>query len=91
VITSVAFAPDGKTLASCCDGDPTVSFWDASIGRLSATLTLPNALPGEGVSCLAFAPDGKTIFTGGEQGLSTWDVSPSSKVLVRAADSSKGQ
>ena len=90
-ITALAFAPDGKRLASSCDGDPTVSFWDVAQGRLAATLTLPGASAGEGVSCLAFDPDGKTLYTGGERGIEVWDVTPASRALVLAAASSPGQ
>ncbi len=90
-ITALAFAPDSKRLASSCDGDPTVSFWDVAQGRLAATLTLPGASAGEGVSCLAFDPDGKTLYTGGERGIEVWDVTPASRALVLAAASSPGQ
>ncbi len=90
-VTALAFAPDGKTLASSSDGDPTVSLWDVALGRLAATLTLPDPAPGEGIACLAFAPDGKTLYTGGERGIAAWDVSSDSRILVRAAALSKGQ
>ena len=90
-VKALAFAPDGKTLASACAGDPTVSFWDVGSSRLAATLTLPDAMPGEGTSCLAFTPDGKTLYTGGERGVSVWDVSAESKAMVRMTALSKGQ
>ncbi len=90
-VTALAFAPDGKALASSCDGDPTVSFWDVASSRLAATLTLPDPVPGEGVACLAFTSDGKTLYTGGERGISVWDVSPESRALDRTAALSKGQ
>ena len=84
-MTALAFAPDGRTLASASDGDPTIWFWDTAQGRLAATLVLPDAASGEGFACLAFSPDGKTLYTGGERGIAAWDVSPGSKVLDRRA------
>src|SRR5262249_8345062 len=89
--TALAFAPDGRRLASSSDGDPTVSFWDAATGHLEATLTLPEAAPGEGIACLACAPGGKTLYTGGDRGVEAWDVSPGSRALVHASASPPGQ
>ena len=91
MISALAFAPGGKVLASSADGDPIVSLWDVSPGRLAATLTLPNPAPGEGVACLVFAPDGKTLFTGGERGIAAWDVTSESRALVRTAAAPMGQ
>jgi WD40 repeat protein len=90
-ISALAFAPDGKTLASSSDTDPTVSLWDVGAGRLSATLTLTDTTPGEGVSCLVFGRDGKRLFTGGERGIETWDVTPESRALVRPAASTASE
>ena len=90
-ITALAFAPDSTRLASSCDGDPTVSLWDVAQGRLAATLTLPGASAGDGVSGLAFDPDGKTLYTAGEHGIEAWDVTPASRALVLATASSPGQ
>ncbi len=52
-VTSVAFAPDGKTLAAAYDGGE-VRLWDTASGK--ELWTLPN--PG---GPLAFSPDGKTL------------------------------
>jgi WD40 repeat protein len=61
----VAFAPDGKTLASgSIDG--TVKLWDVASGQVRATLT--------GTS-VAFAADGKTLVSGGEDyTVKLWDL-----------------
>ena len=91
MISALAFAPGGKVLASSADGDPIVSLWDVPLGRLAATLTLPNPAPGRGVACLVFATDGKTLFTGGERGIAAWDVTSESRALVRTAASPMGQ
>ncbi|MGI2909796.1 WD40 repeat domain-containing protein, partial [Hassallia sp. VBCCA 56010] len=62
-VNSVAFSPDGKTLASG-SGDNTlassingntIKLWDVATGKLSQTLTGHSNL----VRSVAFSPDGK--------------------------------
>ena len=60
VVTSVAYSPDGKTLASG-SGDKTVKLWDVKTGKERATLTGHS----EGVDSVAYGPDGKTAGVGG--------------------------
>ena len=65
----VAFAPDGRMLASACLG--TVRFWDVRTHRqLGAPLDA-----GGLVTAVAFARDGRTLATGSVAGaLRLWDV-----------------
>jgi len=69
-VYGLAFAPDGKTLASA-DGDGPITLRDVATGEGVATLrghTLP-------AFCVAFAPDGKTLATGGyDHTVRLWDV-----------------
>jgi WD40 repeat protein len=76
-IDSVAFAPDGNTVASGCK-DATIKLWDAHTGKLRQTLTGPK----NRLESLAFSPDGKLLASGsgGPEALVwLWPIAPSSK------------
>jgi len=62
-IQSVAFSPDGNTIATIANSDSSgkIYLWDASRRTLTATLTDP---AGQAFLSVAFSPDGKTIATG---------------------------
>src|SRR5262249_33369375 len=77
VVTSVAFARDGKLLASG-SFDTTVKLWDCATGKEHKTLQGHRSR----VYAVAFSPDGKTVASGTEalteplvQGeIRLWDV-----------------
>src|SRR5207245_9743552 len=70
-VVSVAFSPDGKTLASG-SWDKTVKLWDVSTGNELRTLKGHSDI----VHSVAFSPDGKMLISGGEDGtIMLWDVS----------------
>jgi len=77
-VRSVAFSPDGKTIAACCNsfGVGKVMLWDTA-GRKRPT-ELPLAVKEVGVQSVAFSPDGKTIAAGygagSVGGVVLWDV-----------------
>ena len=64
-VWSMAFNPNGSTLASVCD-DNTLTLWDLVGGKEPGTLK-------SGGSCLSFSPDGKTLATG-DKIIKLWDL-----------------
>ncbi|MGH8573398.1 MAG: WD40 repeat domain-containing protein, partial [Gammaproteobacteria bacterium] len=70
-VFAVAFAPDGKTLASG-SGDGTVKLWEKGQPQSPAT-----SLEGHtgNVFSVAFAPDGKMLASGSQDGaVKLWDA-----------------
>jgi len=71
IVYSVAFSPDGKTLASG-SGDNTIRLWDVGSGRLIRSMA-GHAGP---VHSVAFSPDGKMIASASEdKTIKLWQVS----------------
>jgi WD40 repeat protein len=74
-VTALAFAPDGKTLASATgswlpDGAPgEIKLWDVATGKERATLAKLPIM----ILALAFAPDGKTLASSSKT-VKLWDV-----------------
>ncbi|MER6694904.1 trypsin-like peptidase domain-containing protein, partial [Streptomyces minutiscleroticus] len=60
-VWSVAYSPDGKTLATGSE-DQTVRLWNTATGAHRKTLTAQT----DATNAMAYSPDGKTLATGGE-------------------------
>jgi serine/threonine protein kinase len=71
-VLSVAFSPDGRTLASG-SRDNTIKLWDVNSGQLLRTLTGHS----DSVDSVAFSPDGRTLASGGydqDHTIKLWDA-----------------
>jgi WD40 repeat protein len=75
-ISQVAFAPDGRTLASA-DAYGKVCLWDVAARRLMTTLEGHTAF----VNSLAFSPDGKLLASSGNDAtIRLWDTATKQQV-----------
>ncbi len=71
-VNSVAFSPDGATLASA-SGDDTIRLWDVATGQ---PRTDPLRGHTDSVVSVAFSPDGATLASAsGDDTIRLWDVS----------------
>ena len=69
-VTSVAFSPDGATLASGSE-DKTIEMWKLETGKRWYTLTGHS----DWVTCVAFSPDGRTLASSGrDKTIHIWDL-----------------
>jgi WD40 repeat protein len=68
-VLSVAFSPDGKTLASA-DGYNAFRLWDVASGKNTATLKGH----ADCVQSVAFSPDAARLVSGGRDAIMLWNV-----------------
>jgi WD40 repeat protein len=78
-VSSVAFAPDGRIVASACHEDGSVRLWDAATGRLLRLLPIKER-PSTQNQILAFTPDGKYLLAGTSPTVIRWEVASGREV-----------
>ena len=78
-VACVAFAPDGRLLASGSWGDHTVKLWDVASGREARTF----GGHARDVNCVAFSPDGRLLASGSDdKTVKLWDVASGREVRI---------
>ncbi|MBS9385956.1 MAG: TonB family protein [Dolichospermum sp. BR01] len=83
-VISVAYSPDGQTLASG-SYDNTIKLWDVKTGNLLQTLTGHS----DYVNSVAYSPDGQTLASGSfDDTIKLWDVKTGNLLQTLTGDSS---
>ncbi len=89
VVYSIAFSPDGKTLASA-GLDRIIKLWDVKTGfelrsfsrESEDTISSTYFSKADTFVSVAFSPDGKTLVSGGNGGVLSWNVGTGEKVSL---------
>ena len=83
---TIAFSPDGQTLASGSWSDRTVRLWDVNTQKQVGGLLFPGR---RGVTALSYSLDGKTLAVGyGNGDIAFWDTATNQKTALLDTNSS---
>jgi len=82
-VWTVAFAPDGKILASGSQ-DKTIRLWDIKTGKELSVLRVQESMAGE-ILTVAFSPDGKHLASGSlDKTVRLWRIFPGKHIHYKA-------
>ena len=74
-VVSVAYSPDGRTIAGTNSDDSTVSLWDAETGKHKTTLKgHPGMLLSDESAPMTYSPNGRTLASVSFNEVWLWDV-----------------
>ncbi|RKU07490.1 hypothetical protein C6502_17080 [Candidatus Poribacteria bacterium] len=81
-ISSIAFSPDGRLLASGSADDGTIKLWDVETGQNIATFT-EKPEPNSSMLCVAFSPEGTKLVVGSAAGIKLLEVPTGEYIYAR--------
>ncbi len=83
-VTSVAFSPDGRTLASA-SADKTVILWDLANQSRPTRRGRPLTGHTDTVESVVFSPDERTLATAGDETVILWDLTDPARPIRRGS------
>ena len=81
-VSSIAFSPDGRLLASGSADDGTIKLWDVETGQNIATFA-EKPEPQSSMLCIVFSPDGTELAVGSTAGIKLLEVPTGKHIYTR--------
>ena len=81
-VSSIAFSPDGRMLASGSADDGTIKLWDVETSQNIVTFS-QKPEPNSSMLCVAFSPDGTKLAVGSAEGIKLLEVPTGKHIYTR--------